>query len=246
MKGQALAIALVVAGGVAVHLVVAGMLTSLSETRRAYYERYRFADVWAPVVRAPDELVREIRQLPGVIAAETRVRSQALIDIPGMDEPATGEILSLPDNREPAVNNVYLVRGRLPRAEGIDEAVVLEGFAEAHGLEIGGTVATTVHGGRKDLSIVGIGLSPEHVYSIAPGQLVPDNRLFGVFWMSRTALAQSVNQDGAFNEVVLRLAPGFSEQAVIESLDRLLDAYGASGAFSRDKQVSDTFVSSEI
>jgi putative ABC transport system permease protein len=246
MKGQAFAIALVVAGGVAVHLVAEGMLTSLAETRRAYYERYRFADVWAPVVRAPDALIRDVRRIPGVIAAESRVRSRALIDIPTMDEPATGEIFSLPDNREPSVNNIYLVRGRLPHPEGTDEAVVLEGFALSHGLEIGDTVATTVYGGRRDLRIVGIGLSPEHVYAIAPGQIVPDARLFGVFWMSRTALAQSVNQDGAFNEAVVRLAPGFSEQAVIESLDRLLEPYGAPGAYGRDEQISDAFVSSEI
>jgi len=246
MKGQALAIALVIAGGIAVHLVAEGMLTSLAETRRAYYERYRFADVWAPVVRAPDDLIREIRQIPGVIAAESRVRSRALIDIPEMDEPASGEIFSLPDSREPAVNNIFLVAGRLPHVEGTNEAVVLEGFALAHHLEIGDTVATTIYGGRRQLTIVGIGLSPEHVYSIAPGQLVPDARLFGVFWMSRTALAQSVNQDGAFNEAVVRLAPGFSERAVIESLDRLLEPWGAPGAYGRDEQISDAFVSSEI
>ena len=53
---QALAIALVVAAGVAVLVVSAGMLDSLRETRDAYYDRYRFADVWAPVVRAPDSV----------------------------------------------------------------------------------------------------------------------------------------------------------------------------------------------
>ena len=246
MKGQALAVALVIAGGIAVHLVAEGMLTSLTETRRAYYERYRFADIWAPAVRAPNGLIDEVRQLPGVIAAETRVRAAAIIDMPGMAEPASGEILSLPDNREPSVNNVYLVRGRLPRPEGDNEAVVHEGFARSHGLEIGDSVAATVYGGRKQLSIVGIGLSPEHVYSIAPGQLVPDSRLFGVFWMSRTTLAQSVDQDGAFNETVIRLAPGFIEDSFIEALDRLFEPYGAPGAYGRDEQISDAFVSSEI
>src|SRR5690606_16479041 len=38
MRGQALAIAFVIASGVSVHLVAAGMLQSLEETRRAYYE----------------------------------------------------------------------------------------------------------------------------------------------------------------------------------------------------------------
>ncbi|MGD8323767.1 MAG: ABC transporter permease [Gammaproteobacteria bacterium] len=246
MKGQALAIALVIAGGVSVHLVSEGMLTSLAETRRAYYERYRFADIWAPVVRAPNAVVAEIRQIPGVIAVETRVRAPALLDMPTMEEPASGEILSLPDTGEPAVNQIYLARGRAPQPEGFDEAVVLETFAEAHGLEIGDSVAATVYGGRKRLNIVGIGLSPEHVYSIAPGQLVPDARLFGVFWMSRNSLAQSINQDGAFTEAVVRIAPGVDEDAVIDSLDRILEPYGAPGAYGRDDQISDAFVSGEI
>jgi putative ABC transport system permease protein len=246
MKGQALAIALVIAGGVAVHLVAEGMLTSLSETRRAYYERYRFADVWAPVVRAPNALISEIREIPGVVAVETRVRAPALIDMPDMEEPASGEIFSLPDIGEPSVNQIYLVRGRSPQPDGIDEAVVIETFAEAHGLEIGDTVQATVYGGRNRLNIVGIALSPEHVYSIAPGQLVPDARLFGVFWMGRNALAQSVNQDGAFTEAVVRVASGIDEDAVIDALDRILEPYGAPGAYGRDEQISDAFVSGEI
>ena len=246
LKGQALAIALVIAGGVAVHLVSAGMLNSLSETRRAYYERYRFADVWAPAVRAPNILINEIRGVPGVVAAETRVRAPALIDMPGMAEPASGEIISLPDSREPSVNQIYLVRGRAPQPGGIDEVAVIESFAVAHGLTIGDTVDATIYGGRKRLNIVGIALSPEHVYSIAPGQLVPDARLFGIFWMGRDALAQSINQDGAFTEAVVRIAPGASEGAVIEALDQILEPYGAPGAYGRDEQISDAFVTGEV
>lgn len=246
MKGQALAIALVIAGGVSVHLVMAGTLASLEETRRAYYERYRFADVWAPVVRAPRSLIGEIRRIPGIQAAETRVRSSVLLDMPGMDEPATGEILSLPDAGEPAVNQIYLTRGRTPRPGRRDEVVVLESFADAHELEIGDTIPATIYGGREQLTVVGAALSPEHVYAIAPGQLVPNARLYGVLWMGRDALAEAVNQDGAFNEVVARLGYGTNEAAVIDALDSLLDPYGAAGAYGRDEQISNAFVSSEI
>jgi putative ABC transport system permease protein len=246
MRGQALAIAFVIAGGVAVAVVAAGMLNSLDETRRAYYERYRFADVWAPVVRAPNALMDDIRDIPGVIAAEPRVRARALFDMPGMEEPATGEIFSLPADAEPAVNQIYLTRGRTARPDRRDEAVVLKGFADAHDLEIGDTVDATIYGGRERLTVVGIALSPEHVYAIAPGQLVPDDRLFGVLWMERETLAESVNQDGAFTEAVVRLAPGVDEAAVIAALDRILEPYGAPGAYGRDEQISDAFISSEL
>lgn len=246
MKGQAVAIAFVIAGGVSVYLVAAGMLTSLEETRRAYYERYRFADVWAPVVRAPRSLIGDVRRIEGVQAAETRVRAPALFDMPGMDEPATGQILSLPDGAEPAVNQVHLVRGRAPEPGRRDEVVVLESFAAAHGLEIGDRIPATIYGGREDVTVTGVALSPEYVYAIAPGQLVPDPKLFGVLWMSRDALAEAVNQDGAFNEVLARLGYGASEDAVIAELDDLLAPYGAAGAYGRDEQISDAFVSSEI
>ena len=148
MKVQALAIAFVIAGGVAVHLLAAGMLSSLQETRRAYYERNLFADVWAPTVRAPQHLIEDIRAIEGVQAAATRIRIPALFAMEGMSAPATGEVLSLPDAGEAAVNRLHLVRGRLPTAGQRDEAVVLKAFADAHRLEIGDRVPATVHGGR--------------------------------------------------------------------------------------------------
>ena len=78
IKGQALAIALVVASGVAMSVMSLGMLTSLEQTRSAYYERYRFADIFATVERAPDSLARKVANLPGVSAVETRIVLEGL------------------------------------------------------------------------------------------------------------------------------------------------------------------------
>lgn len=57
---QAIAIALVLACGVAVLLTSVGMYNALSQTRSAYYERNRFADVFATTTRAPLSLLAEI------------------------------------------------------------------------------------------------------------------------------------------------------------------------------------------
>ena len=51
---QALAIALVLACGVAILMTTFGMYGALEDTRAAYYERNRFADVFAGANRAPD------------------------------------------------------------------------------------------------------------------------------------------------------------------------------------------------
>ena len=54
MKGQSIAIAIVIAAGVATFVNSRTILNSLELTRSTFYERYRFADVFAQVKRAPD------------------------------------------------------------------------------------------------------------------------------------------------------------------------------------------------
>jgi putative ABC transport system permease protein len=53
IRAQAVAIALVMACGIAVMIMTFGAMRSLSESRDAYYDRYRFADVFAQLKRAP-------------------------------------------------------------------------------------------------------------------------------------------------------------------------------------------------
>jgi putative ABC transport system permease protein len=105
---QALAIALVVAGGFATIILAVGSYRSLEETRTAYYDRYMFADVFAKVRRAPTTLVGQIAGIPGVVDVEARIEKLALLDIPDVREPATGRFISLPESGEPLLNRLYL------------------------------------------------------------------------------------------------------------------------------------------
>src|SRR5579864_7799040 len=84
---QALAIALVIGGGVATLVMAVGSIRSLEETRAAYYERNQFADVFAVVKRAPKQLIDRITEIPGVAMAEARIVRFALLDIPDSREP---------------------------------------------------------------------------------------------------------------------------------------------------------------
>src|SRR5687767_1606991 len=81
MKGQALAIAMVVAAGVAMYVMYLSNFTSLRETRDSYYERQRFADVFASLKRAPLRVGAEIAAIPGVSTLETRVISSVTLDM---------------------------------------------------------------------------------------------------------------------------------------------------------------------
>ncbi|WFU38999.1 hypothetical protein QA640_32060 [Bradyrhizobium sp. CB82] len=194
---QVLAVALVVGGGVATLVLAVGSHRSLEETRIAYYERYGFGDVFAQAKRAPKALADRIGEIPGVAAVDTRIAKLALLDIPGFSEPASGQFVSLPDNAEPHLNRLYMRSGRLPEPGRSEEVVVNEPFARAHGFSEGARFSAILNGKKRELVIVGTALSPEFVYTVGPGDLMPDDRRYAIVWMSEKALAGVYDLDGA-------------------------------------------------
>jgi putative ABC transport system permease protein len=246
MKGQVLAIALVVAGGVSLFVLMLGTLQSLEVTRDAYYDRYRFANVFAQVKRAPDALKHRIAAIPGIQTVETRIVVDVTLDIAGMVEPAIGRLISLPEHEAPALNALAMRQGRSIAPGRPFEAVVSEAFAEAHALRPGDQVTAIINQRLRRFDIVGIALSPEYVYSMGPGAAFPDDRTFGVLWVPRPTLAAAFDLEDAFNSISLSLLHGASEPAVIAALDRLLDSYGTLGAHGRDDQLSAWFLDNEL
>ncbi len=243
---QAVAIALVLACGVAILLTSVGMYNALSETRLAYYERNRFADVFAETTRAPLSLLPEIAQIDGVQSIEARISGFAILDIPGRTRTAVGHILSYPETAEPVLNVPLLLSGRFPDPASTDEVVVNAPFAQEHGFAPGDTFSANLEGQKRELVIVGTVLSPEFIYTIGPGALMPDNAAFGIIWMSERAAAAAFDMTGAFNNITLSLTAGFRPEPVIDALDTLLEPFGGRGAYDRATQVSDAFLDAEI
>lgn len=250
MLGQAIAISLVVACGVASYVLQRSLYHSLHLAQADYYDSYRFADLFAHLKRAPDDMRQRIASLEGVAAVQTRIVEEVVLDVPGLAEPASGRLVSIPaqhaDRRVPMLNDLYLRSGRFPSPDRDDEVLSSEAFAEAHGFHAGDRIAAVLNGRWKQLRIVGIALSPEYIYAVQPGALVPDNRLFGILWMNQPALAAAFDMDGAFNDVALRLQRGASEPQVMDRLDRLIAPYGGLGSYGREEQISHRFISDEI
>ena len=246
LRGQVLAIAMVIASGVAVLVMSLGALQALRDTAAAFYERGRFADVFARLERAPERLAARIAELPGVQAVETRISRLAVLDVEGFEEPVIGRLLSIPERGEPLLNRLSLRTGRSVQPGRPDEAVLSEAFAEAHGLRPGDRLKAVINGHQRSLQVVGTALSPEFVYAMGPGTLMPDDQRFGVIWMGHQALAAAYDLEGAFDDVALSLLRGARSDEVIERLDVLLARYGGIGAYDRSDQISNWFLMSEI
>jgi putative ABC transport system permease protein len=246
MRSQAAAIAAVVAAGITMFVTYLSNFDSLQRTRAEYYERQQFADVFASMTRAPQTLEARIAAIPGVEAVSTRVVADVTLDVPGLDEPASGRLVSIPDQPGPALNNVYLRSGRWIDPSRPDEVLASEIFSEANGFEPGDRVAAIINGRKRWLTIVGIALSPEYIYAVRPGEIVPDQRRYGIFWMGRRGLASAFDMEGGFNDVALTLGRGASEPEVIAALDRLLEPYGGLGAVPRRLQMSAWTLENEL
>ena len=222
------------------------LLHSLELTQTTYYDRYHFADVFATLKRAPDSLGERIAEIPGVARLETRIVVAVNLTVEGLSEPAMGRIVSLPDTRKPTLNQLFLRRGRWLSPQRDDEVLASEAFTTANNLHVGDSVLAVINGRQKRLQIVGIALSPEYIYEIKPGDLLPDNRHFGVLWMNHEAISIAYNLEGAFNDVAISLMRGASSAGVIQRLDELIKPYGGLGAYARRDQPSHLFVDNEI
>jgi putative ABC transport system permease protein len=239
MKGQVFAVSLVMACGLAMMIMTRSLIFTLESTRSTYYQRHAMADIFATLKRAPLSVADQLATLPGVATVETRVAVDVTLDLPGLSEPATGHIISLPDDGGPQkLNRLFLRSGRFPRTDERREVVLGESFANANGLQAGDSLVAVINGRRETLKICGIGLSPEFVFEARAGETLPDHKRFSVIWMNYRALAVAYNLDGAFNDVCIDLAPGASPEPVIEEMDRVLAQYGAGGAFLRKEQAS--------
>ncbi|MBI5766696.1 MAG: ABC transporter permease [Verrucomicrobia bacterium] len=249
LKSQALAVALVMACGLAMMVTTRSLILSLSTTRDNYYERHRFAEVFARLKRAPNSVRDELVKIPGVATVQTGIAIQVTLDVPGLMEPAVGMINSLPERGAPVLNIPYLRAGRLPQSQSRTtrgELAVSEAFAEPHGLKPGAKLSAVLNGRKQEFLISGVALSPEFVFEAPPGAALPDNKTYGVFWAPYKELATAFQLYGAFNNVALTLAPGASEGEVIAAVDRLLAPYGGRGAYGRTNHPSHRRVDDEI
>jgi putative ABC transport system permease protein len=246
MRGQIITIALLVAAGVAVFVASVSTYDTLEAARSRFYDEARFPDVFVTVKRAPLAIVPRLAEISGVASVELRIVRDVIVDWPSSPLPVSARMVSLSNGGNETLNRLHLRRGTGPPPGETRTALINEAFAEANGVKPGDDLRVVLNGRVETFHVSGIALSPEYVYAVKPGLLIPDDRYYAILWVDRAVAEAAFAMEGAFNDVVISLAPDANAQQVIEELDRLLEPYGAVGAIARRDQPSHRFLDDEL
>ena len=246
MRGQVITIALLVAAGVAVFVGSVSTYVSLRSGCDQFYAIARFPEVFVTLKRAPLSIVPRLDAIAGVAAVEPRIVREVIVDWPAASQPVSARMVSLNQGGDESLARLHLRRGTAPEPGSARETAVNEAFAEANGVKPGDDIRVLLNGKVQSLRVSGIALSPEYVYAVKPGLPIPDDRLYAILWVDRSAAEAAFDMKGAFNNAVISLAPDTNAKAVIEELDRQLEPYGSVGAVERRDQPSNRFLEDEL
>ena len=246
LRWQVIAIAMLIACGVAVGVMAASTQISMETARDDYYRRTGFADVFATLKRAPLAVADQLARIPGVADVDPRAVKGGLLLVPGQTRPATVLLISLPDPGRRGLNRIVITAGREPAPDRPDEAVALQTFLDAAHVPLGSRVDMIVDGRRIEMRIVGAALSPEYVFVPSAESGLPDEAHQAVLWAPRRSIAYALGLGEAFSSVAMTLQPAAREPAVLAAVDRILAPYGGAPSVGRADQPSNKFQQSRI
>ncbi|MGD0152702.1 MAG: FtsX-like permease family protein [Thermacetogeniaceae bacterium] len=248
-RGQFLAVAAVVAVGIALYIAMTTAYANLDRAQKDFYRQDNFADYYFQAIKAPEEITRQIAALPGVIAATGRIQQ----DVPVIKDDgsrADARLTSFPLPMDGQVNQLTVLSGRLfdkyPQGGRIEVLLDPE-YAAANHLAPGDTV-NIVAGGRKvPLTVVGTATSPEFVYPMKDAaSLLPEPQDFGIFMIPHNQAQEILNLPGQIDQVVVRLAPGADERQIAAQAESILEPYGNLASYPRKQQLSHAVLQAKI
>ncbi len=248
-KGQFLAVVAVVMVGIIAYIAMGSSYYYLTQSQEKFYRENNFADYYFQVVKAPQEVIKQVEMLPGVKRVSGRVQR----DLPIMkknEERATARVVSYSIPMENVLNKLTLVEGRMlaENQRGGDVEVLLDPkFALANNLAWGDQITVVVEGKEVFLTAVGSAISPEFVYNMKDSaDMLPDPHKFGIFMLESRQAQQILNMPGQLNQVLLEFYSGADQTQIIASVKDILKPYGILASYPRKDQLSHAVMQAEL
>ena len=247
--GQFLAATAVVMIGVMFYISMNTTYTNLSQSQAKFYKENNFADYYFQMVKAPEEVVKQIEAVNGVRRVTGRIQKDLPIIKPN-DERATARLVSYTLPMDNELNRITLEQGQMFAANqsSTNAEVLLDPkFAPANQISWGDTVAVVVDGRERFLTAVGSAGSPEFVYPMKDAaDILPDPLKFGIFMLEQRQAQQLLNMPGQINQVLLEFSPGADQTQVAEEVKEILKPYGLLGSYPRKYQLSHAVLQAKL
>jgi putative ABC transport system permease protein len=204
--GMLLAVMSIIAVGVACLVTLATSYYNLSESKKLYYAQCQMADFSIELKKVPLSELDEMAAWSEVASIRPRIQYSAAVDLEGVLEPLNGVVLSLPDRKQPIINDIVLRQGGYFTDRRDNEVIVNEAFARSHRLQPGQWIKLILNNQQQELFIVGTAISSEYVYMLGGGAIIPDPKKFGVFYLKQSFAEEVLDFKGSANQVLGRLS----------------------------------------
>ncbi len=248
-RGQFLSLVIVVSLGIMTYVCMSTTYFNLENNMARFYCECNFADYYFQVASVPDQIINQIRMVPGVIEVNGRV----IKDIPVIkaDEGrATLRIVGYPLPSDKTINRLHMYSGRALSETPLDtgfEAVVDAHFAAYNQLSPGSKLTVVANGKEISLTVIGAGTSPEFSYPVKGiSTMLNDPSSFGVAMLPQRQAQKLLNLEGQINSIIIKTAPDSDEFYIREDIKSILKPYGYQGEYARKDQNSNAFLKDQL
>lgn len=249
-KGQFFAVLTIIILGVATYAALNMTSVNMNNTVKTYYQENNFPDLFLQTAAVPSQEAERLDKINGVEG----VTGMVAMDVPMVTDNENERInlrLITTTGDEKELSRSTLLKGRTLSGEGNagagNEAMLIEQFAKARGINVGDEIRIQVGGVQRTLKIVGIVANPEYIYMMENTQsIMPDEKNFGVCFVSEQFGQQAAGLAGSVNEILIRYEDGADEEAVIDDLQNALDTYGVKQTIKRKDQLSNSIIQQEL
>lgn len=247
-KGTLLAVSAIIAVGIGCFIGMLSASRNLHIAKTDYYSSCRMADFWIDLKKGPVQEVERLAAVPGVSEIRDRIQFRVVLDLPDSPKPVGAMVISMPDQREPVINNFIIRKGTYFTHGRSNEVIVSEKFAEARGIEPGDEITAVLNNQRKELIVAGTAISAEFVYMSSPGSMVDEPESYGLMYIKRSFAEDVFGFNSACNSVVGLLAPEARKnvKGIVEELSRRLEPFGVFVSLPRSEQFSAMVLDGEM
>lgn len=248
-RGQFFSLVAVVALGITTYICMSTTYYNLEVIKARFYRECNFADYYFQVVKAPEQVINQIKRVPGVTMVNGRIVKDVAL-VKEDQQKAKVRIVSYQFPEKSKINRLHLLTGRMFEDDSSTQhltAIVDSQFAEANRLSIGSTFEVISNGRAVPLVVIGTATSPEFTYPVKDiATMLNDPTSFGIVYLPHRQAQGLLNMDGQVNSVIIRISPGSDEERIKESIKALLLPYGYQGEYPQKNQSSNTYINSQL